>query len=77
MGARGLGVLRGLLLLRCFERGVDGRQVNPGKLLRQLPQLCQIDRIYVGAGGAQGEGRHHLILRRLAASPCVRRRHQT
>ena len=37
----------------------------PAELLRQLPQLCQIDRIYVGAGGAQGEGRHHLILRRL------------
>ena len=61
-GTRGLGFLRGLLLLRCFERGVDGREVNLGKLLRQLPQLCQIDRVEVGTYGEQCGKSTHLIL---------------
>ena len=64
-GLRGLGVLRGLLLLRRFERVVDCPQAYPRKLLRQLPQFRQLDRIEVGARGEPGEGGDDVILRRL------------
>ena len=47
-GARSFGALRGLLLLRRFERGVDRLQGDPGKRLGQLPQGSQFDRVKIG-----------------------------
>ena len=63
--ARSLALLRGVLLLRRFQRVIDHAQADTGELLRQLAQFRQLDRVEVGADGEQGEGRHHLILRRL------------
>ena len=60
--ARRLGVLLGLLSLRCFERAVDHPQADLGTLVRQLAQLLQLGRIEVGADGLSHEHRYRLTL---------------